>query len=205
MKRKDTTSRLWFVLACVLVGFLAGCGGMGNGGRISTDDLREQIIKLPMLYTVEAEVEVLVEGHGQDGLAEWKSFFGQRDIIVPVRANLKAGIDLTKLTDVSIEGDRVYITLPDPVIEIESTEIPWEEVVTSVTGLRDKFSAKEKEFLTRKGRIKILEEMSALDLIAPAQDHAEQIVTNFLNSLGLKPVFQRPNYSEKEIIRFVKE
>ena len=159
-----------------------------------------------MLYTVEAEVEVLVEGHGKNGAAEWKSVFGSRDIIVPVRAFLKAGIDLSKVTDVEVKGDKVFVTLPDPVIEIESTEIPWNEVVTSVSGLRHQFSNKEKEFLTRQGRVKILEDMGNLDLIVPAQEHAEQIVANLILSAGYTPVFRaRPVYSENEIIRLIKD
>jgi hypothetical protein len=191
------------ILAAFLPLFLLmGC--MGN--QVSEDQLKAEISKVPMLYTVEAEVEVLVEGHGQNGTAEWKSIFGQRDIIVPVRANVKAGIDISKIEDLEISGDRVYFSLPDPVIEIESSEIPWDEVVSSVTGFRDKFSSQEKEFLTRKGRIKILSQLSKLDLIQPAQEHAEATIANIISSLGYTPVLKaKPVYAENEIIRFVKE
>ena len=123
-----------------------------------------------------------------------------------MKAYLKAGIDLSKIEDLGVKGDKVYVLLPDPVIEIESTEIPWEKVVASVSGLRDKFTNREKEFLTRKGRIKILEDMGNLDLIVPAQEHAEQIVANLILSMGYTPVFRaRPIYDERELIRFVKE
>ena len=192
----------------LLMILLSGCGGFGQEKENLPEEekLLSEISRLPMLYTVEAEVEVLVEGHGKNGTAEWKSVFGSRDIIVPVRAYLKAGIDLSKMTDVEVKGDKVYVSLPDPVIEIESTEIPWEKVVTSVSGLRDKFSNREKEFLTRKGRIKILEDMGNLDLIQPAQEHAEQIVSNLIRGMGYKPVLRaRPIYDEREIIRFVKD
>lgn len=193
------------LLFCVMT-MLSGCSEASKNKKVSKDELLAQISRIPMLYTVEAEVEVLVEGHGSDGTAEWKSLFGKRDIIVPVRANLKAGIKLSDIRDVEVDGDRVYITLPDPVIEIESTEIPWEEVVSSVSGFRSEFSGEEKEFLTRKGRMKILEDLSQLDLVVPAQEHAEQILGNLIAGLGLQPVFRaRPVYLEKEIIRFVKE
>jgi hypothetical protein len=196
------------IFLSLLTMLLSGCGGAGQekDGLPNEEELLSEISRLPMLYTVEAEVEVLVEGHGKNGTAEWKSVFGSRDIIVPVRAYLKAGIDLSKMTDVEVKGDKVYVSLPDPVIEIESTEIPWEKVVTSVSGLRDKFSNREKEFLTRKGRIKILEDMGNLDLIQPAQEHAEQIVSNLIRGMGYKPVLRaRPIYDEREIIRFVKD
>ena len=196
------------IFLSLLIMLLSGCGGAGQekDGLPNEEELLSEISRLPMLYTVEAEVEVLVEGHGKNGTAEWKSVFGSRDIIVPVRAYLKAGIDLSKMTDVEVKGDKVYVSLPDPVIEIESTEIPWEKVVTSVSGLRDKFSNREKEFLTRKGRVKILEDMGNLDLIQPAQEHAEQIVSNLIRGMGYKPVLRaRPIYDEREIIRFVKD
>lgn len=204
---KAINSPSWLFLPLLTI-LLIGCGGAGQGKADLPDEeeLRSEISRLPMLYTVEAEVEVLVEGHGKNGTAEWKSVFGSRDIIVPVRAYLKAGIDLSKMTDIEVRGDKVYVSLPDPVIEIESTEIPWEKVVTSVSGLRDKFSNREKEFLTRKGRVKILEDMAHLDLIQPAQEHAEQIVSNLIRGMGYKPVLRaRPIYDEREIIRFVKE
>ncbi len=196
------------IFLSLLIMLLSGCGSSGQekAGLPNEEELLSEISRLPMLYTVEAEVEVLVEGHGKNGTAEWKTMFGSRDIIVPVRAYLKAGIDLSKMTDVEVKGDKVYVSLPDPVIEIESTEIPWEKVVTSVSGLRDKFSNREKEFLTRKGRIKILEDMGNLDLIQPAQEHAEQIVSNLIRGMGYKPVLRaRPIYDEREIIRFVKD
>ena len=194
-------------LVCLVLMSLmvSACADGGLKPRMSESDLLNEINRIPMLYTVEAEVEVLVEGQGKDGTAEWKSLFGKREIIVPVRANIKAGIDLSKIDDLKIDGDKVWVTLPDPVIEIESTEIPWDEVVSSVTGMRDQFSNREKEFLTRKGRVKILSDMSSLDLVVPAQEHAEQIITNLFNSLGYKPVFrQRPVYSDNELIQFVK-
>lgn len=196
------------IFLSLLIMLLSGCGGAGQekDGLPNEEELLSEISRLPMLYTVEAEVEVLVEGHGKNGTAEWKTMFGSRDIIVPVRAYLKAGIDLSKMTDVEVKGDKVFVSLPDPVIEIESTEIPWEKVVTSVSGLRDKFSNREKEFLTRKGRVKILEDMGNLDLIQPAQEHAEQIVSNLIRGMGYKPVLRaRPIYDEREIIRFVKD
>ncbi len=196
------------IFLSLLTMLLSGCGGAGQekDGLPNEEELLSEISRLPMLYTVEAEVVVLVEGHGKNGTAEWKTMFGSRDIIVPVRAYLKAGIDLSKMTDVEVKGDKVYVSLPDPVIEIESTEIPWEKVVTSVSGLRDKFSNREKEFLTRKGRVKILEDMGNLDLIQPAQEHAEQIVSNLIRGMGYKPVLRaRPIYDEREIIRFVKD
>lgn len=187
-----------FVTACLIM----AC----SGNRVSEDQLRNEISTVPMLYTVEATVDVLVEGHGRDGTGEWKAVFGKRDIILPVKANVKVGIDLSQITDIEIKGDKVYLQLPDPVVQIESTEIPWTEVVANVTGMRQEFTAREKEFLTRKGKEKIMEQIPDMDLIAPAQQHAELVLSNLISSMGYTPVFKaRPVYREFDFVRLIQD
>ena len=174
--------------------------------RASEKQLRNQVSAIPMLYTVEAEVQVLVEGHGQNGTNEWKAFFGKRDIIIPVKAHVKVGVDLSRIREMDVEGDRVYVTLPDPTIDLESTEILWDEVVSDVSGMRDHFSAKEKEFLTQQGKMKIMGELPQMDLVQPAQEHAEQVLGNLISALGYKPVFRaRPVYEEFDFVRLIND
>ena len=174
--------------------------------RVSEKQLRNEISAIPMLYTVEAEVQVLVEGHGKNGANEWKAYFGKRDIIMPVKAHVKVGIDLSKIQNMEVEGDRVYVTLPDPTIELESTEILWDEVVSDVTGMRDNFSAKEKEFLTKQGKMKIMGELPQMDLVEPAQEHAEQVLGNLISALGYTPVFRaKPVYEEFDFVRLIND
>ena len=122
MKERSEQISIKCLTLVLFVCLLFGCSGTGNGKKAipEEEELLSEISRLPMLYTVEAEVEVLVEGHGKNGTAEWKSVFGSRDIIVPVKANLKAGIDLSKMEDVEVRGDKVYVSLPDPVIEPKS-------------------------------------------------------------------------------------
>lgn len=174
--------------------------------RVSEEQLRNEVSAIPMLYTVEAEVQVLVEGHGKNGTNDWKAIFGKRDIIIPVKAHVKVGINLSQIRDLEVEGDRVYVALPDPTIELESTEILWDEVVSDVSGMRDKFSAKEKEFLTQQGKMKIMGELPKMDLVQPAQEHAEQVMGNLLTALGYKPVFKaRPVYEEFDFVRLIND
>ena len=122
------------LLAALLV---ASCGK----SRVSESELKSEISRIPMIYTVEAVAQVNIEE--TDAETSLLSFFGNRNIIVPIKANLKAGIDLSKLDDISIEGDKVYITLPDPVIEIESTKILHDQMITDVTGFRDDFKSSD--------------------------------------------------------------
>ncbi len=189
-----------FLFSLIVV--ILGC----TRGKVSQEELKSKISTIPMLYTVQAQVEVIVEGHGDDGSGEWKSLFGKRDIIVPVKANVKVGIDLSQLNDFEINGSKVYITLPDPVIHMESSQIAWDEVIDHVSGLRDKFSNKEKEFLTQKGKQKIMGEIPKLDMVRPAQEHAEQILGNLIASLGYTPIFKaRPVYQEFDFVRLIND
>ena len=48
------------------------------------------------------------------------------------------------------------------------------------------------------------EQVTHLDIIQPAQEHAEQIVGNVVRKLGYTPVFRsRPVYSERDILNFI--
>jgi len=184
------------LLAALLV---ASCGK----SRVSESELKSEISRIPMIYTVEAVAQVNIEE--TDAETSLLSFFGNRNIIVPIKANLKAGIDLSKLDDISIEGDKVYITLPDPVIEIESTKILHDQMITDVTGFRDDFKSSEEAKLAKVGREKIEANLSKFGLIEPAQDQAEQILTGIISKLGYTASFKaRPTYSEMELVKFIK-
>ncbi|MCR4602238.1 MAG: DUF4230 domain-containing protein [Prevotella sp.] len=170
----------------------------------SESELRSKISRLPMIYTIEATAEVIVEN--TDDNASVLSFLGNRNIIIPVRANIKAGINLPQVDDVTIEGDKVYFTLPDPIIEIGSTKILYDQIVDDVTGLRDKFTSREEAEISRVGRNKIKATLSKFDLIAPAQERAEIFLMGVANKLGYTACFKaRPSYNEKDLVKFVKE
>ena len=62
-----------FLFSLIVV--ILGC----TRGKVSQEELKSKISTIPMLYTVQAQVEVIVEGHGDDGSGEWKSLFGKRD------------------------------------------------------------------------------------------------------------------------------
>ncbi len=169
----------------------------------SESELRSEISRLPMIYTIEATAEVIVEDTDD---ASVLSFLGNRNIIIPVRANIKVGINLPQVDDVTIEGDKVYFTLPDPIIEIESTKILYHQIINDVTGLRDKFTSGEEAEISRVGRNKIKANLSKFDLIAPAQERAELFLMGVANKLGYTACFKaRPSYTEKDLVKFVKE
>ena len=100
------------MVACLL---MASC----SGRQVSEEELLRSINTTPMLYTVQCVAQTAVIERSSPAM----SLLGQRTAIIPVEANIKAGIDLSQLKNIRISGKTVYITLPDPVIEIESTRI----------------------------------------------------------------------------------
>ena len=119
----------------VLSLLMISCGGR----QVSEEELLRSINTTPMLYTVQCVAQTTVIERSSRAM-DW---LGQRTAIIPVEANIKAGIDLSQLKNIRISGKTVYITLPDPVIEIESTRIRNDEIVTSVAPLRFDFTNEE--------------------------------------------------------------
>lgn len=175
---------------------LASC----SSKNISERDLLNSINRTPMIYPVEcvAQTSVVEESSPIGGL------LGQRTAIIPVQANVKAGIDLSKLNKLHIEGNKVYITLPNPVIEIESTRILNDQIVTSVAPLRSDFTTEELTQIAQQGREAIEKKLYEYDLIEPAQAQAENIIAAIVKQVGLEAVFeQRPVYENDDLIKFV--
>ena len=192
--------RLKFMLWLMLPIMAASCGKE----QVSESELRSTICRLPMIYTVEAIAEVTVEN--SDDESSMLTFFGNRNIVIPVKANVKAGINLPQLSDIRIEGDQVYITLPEPVIEIESSKIQHDQIISDVSGFRNTFKKGEEAKITKIGTDKIKANLNKLGLIEPAQEQAELILAEIVNKLGYTVSFNpRPYYNENELIKFIKE
>lgn len=161
-------------------------------------EFRQALNTAPVLYTAEAKAKVFVES--TDEPSSLMRHFGQRTIIIPVSANVKAGIDISEIKAVRAEGNTVYITLPEPFIEIESTHIDYGGIASSVTGMRDNFTESEITALAAEGRDKIVEKLPELGLVEPAILQAEQSIRSIASSLGLEVVFDvKTDYTPKEL------
>lgn len=177
-----------------LIGFLllVSCGGR----QVSEEELLHSINTTPMLYTVQCVAQTTVIERS----APIKDWLGQRTAIIPVEANIKAGIDLSKLSKIRISGKKVYITLPDPVIEIESTRILNDEIVTSVAPLRFNFTHDELAQIARKGTDAIRSDLEKYNLVVPAQEQAEMVIASIVSRMGMEAVFEnRPQYENQEL------
>jgi len=175
-----------------------------NGSKPDKEQIRYAINQTPMIYTVEAVAQVYVES--TDTKESLKSYFGDRTIVVPVKANVKAGIDLSKIQDINIQGDAVHLTLPDPIIEIESTEIVYEDMAVNVSGIRGGFKDEEITRIAALGKDKIAENLYNMDLVEPAQQQAEAILSGIGQKMGVRLVFEpRPVYDKLDFEKLVKK
>lgn len=182
--------QLIYLAICLL---LLSCGNR----PVSEEELLHSINTTPMLYTVQCVAQTTVI----ERTSQVMSYFGQqRTAIIPVEANIKAGIDLSQLKNIRISGKTVYITLPDPVIEIESTRILNEQIVTSVKGFRSDFTNDELAQIARKGTDAIRNDLGKYNLVVPAQEQAELVIAAIVNRMGYEAVFEnRPKYENQDL------
>ena len=181
--------QLIYLAICLL---LLSCGNR----PVSEEELLHSINTTPMLYTVQCVAQTTVIERSSRAM----DLFGQRTAIIPVEANIKAGIDLSQLKNIRISGKTVYITLPDPVIEIESTRILNEEIVTSVARLRSDFTNDELAQIARKGTDAIRNDLGKYNIVVPAQEQAELVIAAIVNRMGYEAVFEnRPKYENQDL------
>ena len=181
----------------VLSLLMTSCGGR----QVSEEELLRSINTTPMLYTVQCVAQTTVIERSSRAM-DW---LGQRTAIIPVEANIKAGIDLSQLKNIRISGKTVYITLPDPGNEIESTRIRNDEIVTSVAPLRFDFTNEELAQIAHKGTEAIRSDLGKYNLVLPAQQQAEMIIANIVNRMGLEVVFEnKKQYENRELFNLTR-
>ena len=174
----------------------SGCG-------LSEDDIKAAISTTPVLYTVECDAQIAVTSTDED-YSVFK-IFGNRSAILPITAHIKAGIDFSKISKISINGNVVTITLPPPVIEIESTKILYEDIETDVTGFRDNYSDNDFAAYARVGRGEIEKNLYNLDIVKPAQENAKLVIAGIVSRLGYTVIFSRePEYTPEQLVNMIK-
>ena len=123
--------------------------------------------------------------------------------MIPVTAQVKAGIDLSKLKDVRMEGEDIYLTLPAPFIEIESSEIRHDEVQTSVGLLRSNFTQDEFSQFANRGRRSIEQALPGMGLVEQCQEQARTMLSLMIRKLGKNPVIEVPKYNTEEVEKMI--
>lgn len=177
-----------------------GCSS-GNRQEEAAEPMQDIISALndiPKLYLVEAKVDKVLLMNDQ----EWYTI-GNRKCMIPVTAQVKAGIDLSNLKDVRMEGKDIYLTLPAPFIEIESSEIRHDEVQTSVGLLRSNFTQDEFSQFANRGRRSIEQALPGMGLVEQCQEQARTMLSLMIRKLGKNPVIEVPKYNTEEVEKMI--
>lgn len=177
-----------------------GCSS-GNRQEEAAEPMQDIISALndiPKLYLVEAKVDKVLLMNDQ----EWYTI-GNRKCMIPVTAQVKAGIDLSNLKDVRMEGEDIYLTLPAPFIEIESSEIRHDEVQTSVGLLRSNFTQDEFSQFANRGRRSIEQALPDMGLVEQCQEQARTMLSLMIRKLGKNPVIEVPKYNTEEVEKMI--
>ena len=177
-----------------------GCSS-GNRQEEAAEPMQDIISALndiPKLYLVEAKVDKVLLMNDQ----EWYTI-GNRKCMIPVTAQVKAGIDLSNLKNVRREGEDIYLTLPAPFIEIESSEIRHDEVQTSVGLLRSNFTQDEFSQFANRGRRSIEQALPGMGLVEQCQEQARTMLSLMIRKLGKNPVIEVPKYNTEEVEKMI--
>jgi hypothetical protein len=139
------------------------------------------------LATTEYVVTKMVKASDDQTWYKW----GDRKILMSCRATIKAGIDLTQIEarDIQVNGDK--ITLYVPAVKIISLNLPPEAVrveYTDIDGLRQPFSAEERDQLMVQAEQQIRAGIPAMGILETAEKQSRQALTPFYQRMGFKEV-----------------
>ncbi len=177
---------------------LISCNNGGKEGVTSQEQptLTQKISSCSKLYTTQYNVHKILTY--EDANALKGSIFneefsipipGDRKILIPIDAVVKAYIDFSKFSDenVKIDGERITIVLPQPNIEMTSSKIDYENEKAFVSWNRSDFTSEEKESFIQQGRASILQSMAESDIIDKSRVSAYNVLLPILEAAGYKP------------------
>ena len=111
---------------------------------------------------------------------------GDRKIAIPINATLKGYIDFKNFSQYNVRRDsnRLEIILPDPQVELTSTEIDHDKVIDHVALFRRRFSDEELSDYERQGRESIVKTIPQLGIERRARTAAVQQLMPLLSRMG---------------------
>ena len=120
---------------------------------------------------------------------------GERKLVIPIDAVVSAYIDLSTFgkENISINGEKVEVTLPNPQIVLSSAKIDYKNEKQYLSWNRSKFTNAEKEDFLKQGRQSILASMAQSDIIDRSRINAYNTLLPILMSAG----YQKENITIK--------
>ena len=153
-----------------------------------------QIQKCSRLYTAEAHVHKIVTHDDQLNL---KGSFLKKDfnihvpgsnrkVAIPMEATVKAYIDFKDFSakNVSRQGNKIEIILPDPQVMLTSSKIDHQGVKQFVSFTRSNFSDAELSQFEQQGRESIIKDIPNMDILETARQSAANTLIPMLKDMG---------------------
>ena len=186
------------VMSILLTMAMPGCTGCHSKPGETADDslplLVARIQQCARLYTTEYRVRKVVTHDDQltfEGNFLGHEFSidipaGDRKIAIPINATLKGYVDFKNFDSQHVRRDsnRLEIILPDPQVELTSTEIDHDKVIDHVALVRRRFSDEELSDYERQGRESIIRTIPQLGIEKRARTAAVQLLMPLLQQMG---------------------
>lgn len=190
MKKNIQTYFMMALLISVvgLLGFIVLKPEISQRTALNATGVVEKVKSISELNTVEMYFNEIIDYKNAKKFNQYDIPFTEKSFIFTVKAKVKAGIDLSALTedDVKIIGDAITITLPEP--QITSKEILSYKAYDEKDGLFNE--------ITNEDTLMALEEFTknldqqALEngLLEEADERTQQVLRNILKIMGFEVV-----------------
>lgn len=153
-----------------------------------------QIQRCSRLYTSEYQLHKIItfdDSMSLGGTFLKKSFrinlpMGRRRVAIPMTAQVKAYVDLSKFSEKSIrrQAGKIEITLPDPQIVMTGTQVDHEHIRKKVSLFRHNFTDEEMTHVQQLGRQEIIRSLPRLGIIENARQSAARQLIPIITQLG---------------------
>lgn len=146
-----------------------------------------KIKSIGLLSTTEYTIGKIIK---LDDNNDWYKY-GDRKILISVKAKVKAGINLMELTEDDIKVKANTITINLPPVQITSFQMDPSTVRTEmedVNGFRMNFSQIEKNEILKLGEKSIRDNLNETGIIEEAEKNAISFITDFYKQMGYEKV-----------------
>lgn len=162
--------------------FAAGCGKKPG----SQNEILFSLKEMSDLATVEYTVTKIIKAND-------KAWFklGERKILMSCEAHIKAGVDMSSITekDFTIDGKEIMLQLPEP--KVVSLSIPAETIKVEfedISLFRDPFKTAERDQLAAQAETHIKNSIDSLGILQQAKINTSLFVNNLLVRLGYQNI-----------------
>lgn len=188
------TSAIVLFIAAIIAPFAIWKALTGSNEKIETAALVERMNDLNELTTAEAYTKVLIERTNNKIFGQETSIAipgTEQKVLVVVPGTVRAGVDLSELTEKQVRVDEAQktleITLPKPaILGTPSLALDKVKVFSSEGIFRDEATIKEGYDLANQAQKEMLKEVEAEGLLTKAQDNAEESLKNMFGLVNYK-------------------